>query len=458
MKRIHLIKHAARLLSVTCAVFLFSACSPSTEQASDEGEAAAVPNSPFVSVVGKQFYVDGLPYSYVGTNMWFAPYIGSEEDDIGDRSRLLNELDFLNDSGITNLRILGASERSPLDNSVSPAIMYKGEIEREDILVGLDFTLAEMAKRNMKAVIFLNNFWEWSGGMVTYLSWVNGGEFINLGDPEHPWPAFALFSAEFYKNEAAVELYHNYISLLLERRNTVTGELYKDDPTIMSWQLANEPRAGNGEASLPNLPYYYDWIRNTASLIKKHAPNQLVSVGSEGIRGCLELDECFLAAHSDNDVDYATFHMWPKNWGWFDVQDPESTFGSAFKNANEYIDHHIKLAEQLNMPLVLEEFGLERDLGAFSPESTTHYRDQFYAFIFSKITHNVHTGGPFIGSNFWAWGGFGKAMHDDAVWRTGDKTFVGDPPQEPQGLNSVFASDASTLGIIKAHYEEIRAR
>jgi len=38
------------------------------------------------------------------------------------------------------------------------------------------------------------------------------------------------------------------------------------------------------------------------------------------------------------------------------------------------------------------------------------------------------------------------------MWRPGD-TFVGDPPQEPQGRNSVFISDTSTLRILSEHAE-----
>ena len=41
------------------------------------------------------------------------------------------------------------------------------------------------------AVIYLTNFWEWSGGMMTYLYWTNGGRYIDMNDPAHPWPEFA---------------------------------------------------------------------------------------------------------------------------------------------------------------------------------------------------------------------------------------------------------------------------
>jgi mannan endo-1,4-beta-mannosidase len=40
-----------------------------------------------------------------------------------------------------------------------------------DVLNGLDVVLSEMGKRNMKAVIFISNNWEWSGGFQQYLIW-----------------------------------------------------------------------------------------------------------------------------------------------------------------------------------------------------------------------------------------------------------------------------------------------
>ena len=419
--------------------------------------ANAVEKNEYVSVKGTQFYLNDKPYQFVGTNVWFAAYLGSTNEEYGDRARLIKELDLLKSLGITNLRILGSSEKSPLRDSMRPAINFKGEVQKEDILEGLDFALAEMAKRDMKAVVFLNNFWEWSGGMATYLSWVNGGEIVDMADPDKPWPAFALFSARFYANDEANALYQKYIRSLLSRKNSITGKLYSEDPTVMAWQLANEPRPGDGEASKENLPAYYAWIKNTTALIKSLAPNHLVSIGSEGNMGCLNMDECVINAHKDTGIDYFTFHMWLKNWGWFDVQNPEATYDSAIASATKYIDQHIELSKQLNMPAVLEEFGLERDQGSFLPSSTTIYRDKYYEFVFDKIELSASQGGPLAGSNFWAWGGYGKALHDDAVWRKGDKTFVGDPPQEPQGLNSVFTTDVSTLGIISAHAEKLRS-
>jgi mannan endo-1,4-beta-mannosidase len=41
--------------------------------------------------------------------------------------------------------------------------------------------------------------------------------------------------------------------------------------------------------------------------------------------------------------------------------------------------------------------------------------------------------------------------------QVGDTSYVGDPPHEPQGWYSVFDSDESTLALIRAHAQAIRA-
>ena len=37
------------------------------------------------------------------------------------------------------------------------------------------------------------------------------------------------------------DAFKDYVKAILTRRNSITGVLYKDDPTIMAWDLANEP-------------------------------------------------------------------------------------------------------------------------------------------------------------------------------------------------------------------------
>lgn len=39
----------------------------------------------------------------------------------------------------------------------------------------------------------------------------------------------------------ALQAFQAYIKMILTRKNTITGVVYSEDPTIMSLELANEP-------------------------------------------------------------------------------------------------------------------------------------------------------------------------------------------------------------------------
>jgi mannan endo-1,4-beta-mannosidase len=402
----------------------------------------------FVTVDGVKLMRAGRPYHFVGTNAWYGANLALTEQ---GRARLVQELDLMKKLHITNLRVLGASEGPGQHNSARPQFKPDKDSTNEELLRGLDYLLDEMGERNMTAVIYLNNYWVWSGGMSQYMSWFTGKPVPNPFLEEHTWPEFMAFSAQFYAHTEANALYRDYIRMLVERKNSVNGRTYRDDPTIMAWQLSNEPRPGAGPEAAGNMPDYLRWIDETSAFIKSLDSNHLVSVGHEGLMGCVESEECYLGSQAPKAVDYMTVHAWIYNWSWLDIKNMEGTYPSARERAVEYLQKHSAYARQLGKPLVLEEFGVPRDGGAFSHESATSVRDRYFECVLDELYADAASGGPFAGSNFWAWGGLGRAKDpEEAVWRDGDD-YVGDPPQEPQGLNSVFSSDESTLALIAAH-------
>jgi mannan endo-1,4-beta-mannosidase len=402
--------------------------------------------SAFVSVQGKHFFRHQKPYYIAGANMWYGAFLGAPQQ-AAKRQRLVQELDILQQQGINNLRILAAGERSSLSRAVDEAIIEKPGQYNENLLIGLDFLLAEMAKRNMTAVLYLANFWQWSGGMSQYVAWFTGRPAFDP-DITGDWGTFMESSAQFYRIPEAQQEYRRYIQHLIQRRNSITGVPYAQDPTIMSWQLANEPRAGSDEKGHKHAAIYVDWIASTAAYIRSLAPHQLISSGSEGLKGSLMDMALFKKAHAIANMDYLTVHMWAKNWGWFDPKNPQATYPRAWAAAKDYMDQHIQAANDLGKPMVLEEFGLDRDGGSFSPSASTHYRDQYYQAVFAHLHKSAAAGSAVAGFNYWAWGGLARSPRSDFIWRPGDD-LMGDPPQEPQGLNVVFASDASTLQVIK---------
>ncbi|MES2988150.1 MAG: cellulase family glycosylhydrolase [Pseudomonadota bacterium] len=409
--------------------------------------ASAAAPDPFIRRKGAGLTLDGKPYRFVGANLWYGPWLAARPD-FGNRARLARELDALLALGVTNLRIIASAETSPLKNAVSPAFRDKGGAWNPDLIDGLTHLLAQMEARGMRAVLYLTNFWEWSGGMMTYLSYVNGGKFIDMNDPAHPWPEFPDMTAQFYANAEAVKLYHEYVASIVKR--------YAHIPTVMGWQLANEPRPGGSDrVAEPLVPAYYGWIESTAKLIKSIAPNQLVSTGSEGLKGSIERAEVYRRAHAIPEIDYLTAHIWPLNWSWLDAKNIAGTHKGSLRKVGDYIAKHIALATELGKPLVIEEFGYPRDGGSYDPKASTRFKDEYYRLIYAAVEQSVRSSGPIVGSNFWAWNGEGRAAHADYRFRSGDTAWLGDPPHEPQGWYGVFDSDASTKAIIRAHAQAL---
>jgi mannan endo-1,4-beta-mannosidase len=418
------------------------------------GASAAGEQAGFVTVKGSHFSRGSQPYYVAGSNMWYGGYLGSDTA-IGDRQRLVRELDTLQSMGINNLRVLAVSEKSPLNSAVHPATTNGFGQYDDKLVAGLDFLLAEMGKRGMTAVLYLNNFWQWSGGMTQYMAWVDGQP---AQDPNvtNDYEAFMARSASFYQSARAQDEFRRTIATIVKRTNAITGKPYADDPAIMSWQLANEPRPGNSRTTEREKAIYRKWVDDTAAYIHSLDKNHLVSIGSEGAMGAANDMALWADVHKSPQVDYMTYHLWIRNWGWYDQHEAQQTWASGLAKAKDYLNTHIEVAKKVGKPLVLEEFGLDRDEGAYDVKSTTHYRDRYYREVFDVLYSRAKAGDPIAGYNFWAWNGAARTARPDFWWHDGD-AFMGDPPQEQQGMYGVFDTDRSTIGIIKEYSDKMRS-
>ena len=396
----------------------------------------------FITTQNGRLLLGGQPYHFIGTNFWQGMNLASSGSG-GDRPRLLRDLDRLQSLGITNLRIMAASEGPDGEPwRMTPALQTAPGKYNDDLLDGLDFLLFEMGKRNLHAVLCLNNMWPWSGGMAQYVSWATGGPIPYPPPAEGgKWLRFMNFSSRFFKNEMAMETSFQHIRFIVNRRNRYTGKLYRNDPTIMAWQLANEPRTLTGQQA------YRRWISRAAALIKSLDSNHLVSIGSEG-NAFVPFSRKFRREHRCPDIDYATVHLWVQNWGWYDPEKPEADFEKTLRKARRYIRRHVRMARKLGMPVVLEEFGLARDSGSYDPEVPTTRRDRYFREIFTLLHELAEQGEPVAGANFWAWSGEGRPRQPRCIWQPGDD-FTGDPPFEHQGWYSVYETDTSTLEVLR---------
>ncbi len=400
---------------------------------------------PFVTVRGAQFYIAEQPYHFMGANFWYGMHLASKGPG-GDRERLLVELDSLQAMGITNLRIMGGGEGPDTEPwRMRPTLMPSPGVYNEDLLDGLDFLLSEMGKRGLKAVVCLGNFWPWSGGFAQYYAW-SKDKTIPYPPPAAGgnWLGYMLFTSRFYKDKISRQAYWDHLRFLINRVNSYTNRPYREDPTIMAWQLANEPRG------MTRPRRYRRWIQQTAKLIKSLDANHLVTIGSEG-NTSTPTGNHFAKDHGYDDIDYTTIHIWVQNWGWYQPDDPEKTYKTALQKARDYLAKHLEMARELNKPLVLEEFGISRDADDHAPTAPTKWRDRYYEDLFKTIyQYTQQLGSPMAGCNFWAWAGKGRPRAPKAIWQPGDD-WIGDPPHEHQGWYSIYDTDATTIQVIRKY-------
>lgn len=412
-------------------------------------EASAQKQQARITVKGTQFYKGDKPYSYIGTNYWYGSLLASKK--VGDRKRLLRELDLMKKNGIDNLRILVGGDGGKYDFTVRPALQYEQGKYDTDLLDGLDFLIAEMGKRNMYAVLFLTNNWEWSGGMSQYLEWNGKGAIPVPAIPPNTWPQFMAYTQQFYSCEPCMEGLNNHVKYIIGRTNAYTKRKYTEDNTIMAWQVGNEPRLFTVE----NEAKFTVWLNNIVNLIDSLDKNHLISTGSEGLNSSNDDIGIFERTHLNPNIDYLTMHIWPKNWNWFKADNAEKTLPATMENAGIYIDKHIKAAQNLKRPIIIEEFGLPRENENLTSTSSAANRDVFYNYIFNRVAESVAKKDVLQAANFWGFGGEGKAVTADGKWNSGDPLTT-DPPQEPQGLNSVFSTDKSTLEIVKKYNSKFK--
>ena len=213
----------------------------------------------------------------------------------------------------------------------------------------------------------------------------------------------------------------------------------------MAWELANEPR--------PMRPASYgaykQWISNVAGVIKSKDHNHLVTIGHEGEMGTENM-QLYEDIQADKNIDYLTIHIWPKNWSWFSDTSIAKDFSQVISNTKNYIDKHVAIAEKLQKPLVLEEFGLPRNNQSFDINSGTSLRDNYYNDIFSTWQKSKASDGVIGGASFWAFWWHCPSSSKPVFWKEGDD-YMGDPPMEEQGLNTVFDNDSSTWQVIESY-------
>jgi mannan endo-1,4-beta-mannosidase len=77
----------------------------------------------------------------------------------------------------------------------------------------------------LQLILAFTSNWTPTGGIPEYLKW-----------------AGATSPLQFYTEAPIKDMYKAFVQTVIARVNTINGRTYRDDPTIMAWNLINEPR------------------------------------------------------------------------------------------------------------------------------------------------------------------------------------------------------------------------
>ncbi|XP_058210996.1 mannan endo-1,4-beta-mannosidase 6-like isoform X1 [Rhododendron vialii] len=189
---------------------------------------------------------------------------------------------------------------------------------------------------------------------------------------------------------------------VFNRVNTLTNITYKDDPTIFSWELMNEPRCDAD----PSGDKIQAWIEEMAVYAKSIDPKHLLEIGLEGFYGpstpnrvqynpskyAQLIGTDFIRNHQVLGVDFASAHIYADAWISHTISDSHIPFVKSWMQA------HIEDAENaLNIPVVFGEFGVSaKDRGYNSS-----FRDAFIGAVYDTLINSTKKGGSGGGSLLW---------------------------------------------------------
>jgi mannan endo-1,4-beta-mannosidase len=300
---------------------------------------APIVEGAFVARQGSQLMLAGCPFRFVGTNAYFL----QPEMAYGNATGVTETLDRMVELGMSVVRMWAFNDGDPVGDPA--VIQIEPGVYNEENLVALDRVIAEAKRRDIRLILTLVNYFRDYGGVPRYIEWC----------------ACNASTRDFYTNEQLRRWYRDYVSMLVNRVNTITGIAYRDEPAILAWELGNELRNPGG-----NVEDWLAWHAEMAAYIKSLDPNHLVADGGEGFDNDANLYPDLSNAYAVRggegvsfhrlaklpDIDMVSIHLYPASWGLNDDSDVET-----------WIRVHAKLAQQNGKVIYLGEYGMKGDDG-----------------------------------------------------------------------------------------------
>jgi mannan endo-1,4-beta-mannosidase len=248
-------------------------------------------------------------------------------------------------AGVKVIRTWGFADGYAYTNPTDPVILQRSPgVYEEHAFQAMDYVIWQAREHGIKLIITLVNNWDDYGGMNQYVAWA--------GLSNHD---------DFYTDDTIKGWYKNYLHNFVNRPNFYSDPqnpdnriLYKDDPTIMAWELANEAQMTNRKNDKSGLSMAA-WYDEMSTYLKSEDPNHLVGTGEEGFAVEEYLDAGYYYSGYENtwalrgsrgtgfllntaleNIDYGGAHLWPFPWRL-----------SPIPSGNHWIRDHTVLARNL---------------------------------------------------------------------------------------------------------------
>jgi mannan endo-1,4-beta-mannosidase len=320
--RVHLPASTGRLLCqslLSCALLLAP------------GLSASASADAFVTEQGSQFILAGKPYYVTGVNNHYLAW-GSE----AEVNRVLDAAVAMGANVVRTILgpVIGAPDggepstiwkfRNDATNSYqlnthgvyllywNPRTKSMGINSGKNGTGKIDYLVAAAAKRHLKLLLVLLDYWPYVGDMQQMDAWYGSTDQAGF----------------FFSDRRTIADYKAWARYLIQHVNPLTGLMYRDDPTIFAWELMNESHAR------PDLRQ--SWTETMSRYIKSLDPHHLVSSGGDHIT---------LSELHTPSLDFLVWHGYPK----YDGAPPY-----LFK---ALIQTNCALAARYHKPVLLEEFG-----------------------------------------------------------------------------------------------------
>ncbi|XP_074573615.1 mannan endo-1,4-beta-mannosidase 6-like [Curcuma longa] len=331
---------------------------------------------------GQQFVVGGgQPFYVNGFNAYWLMLLAADES---TRPKVSDAFRQASSVGLTLCRTWAFNDGGWRALQKAPSVYD------QDVFKALDFVVSEARKYKIRLILPLVNNWEGYGGKAQYVKWGKAAG-LNLTSDE-----------DFFTDPTVKGYYKAHVKTVLTRVNTFTNITYKDDPTIFSWELMNEPRC----LSDPSGNKLQDWIQEMAVHVKSIDSAHLLSTGTEGFYGLSTPEKLslnpnpvagqvgtdFIRNHKTLGIDYASAHIYPDIWI------SKSVSNDFLQFATNWMRSHIDDTESvLRMPVVFGEYGVSSKDEKFNAT----FRNVFIDAVYSTLLNSTRRGGSGSGSLLW---------------------------------------------------------